>query len=316
MPSYTGRGTAIGAGEESAWGTAVSRSAWWRTMSANGRRDIDRQVREALNEPNTGSSATTFHDASDHVNVDVELQTGFEGSGIWWKHALWGASTGSISGSLYPHTYVLGAAPPAGLTVELIRGTGDAEVFEGCRVNTFEATIEAGQYMRIRTALIGQTSQGLTSAGTPAYTTNDLPLLHSQMGTLTWNSLTLKARRLSIKVDNRLERVMVLGSLVTEAPVLGGVRVVTMEVEVIYDGTGIETGYLAGTRSNLTCTFTGTGSRTFTPTLQSAVIMSRSIPINRHGIIYQTLTFRGLAVSTDYGLSVVIENEQSSAVAA
>lgn len=316
MADFAGRGGKISVGsDDTTWGTEAAPDRSFYTFSTAIETDMHVEFREALNEALSGSVVSSSHNAGIDVGGDVEIEPGYEGLGLLLYHATWG-TTSTTGTNPYTHTYTLAASPPTvGLTIEQVLGTGSAERFAGCRISTFELYLSSRGRMRARMSVIGKSGAGRISATNANTTTNHVPILASQAGAVTWNSITAQCTDFRLRIDNRFERQPTIGSQYTAEPYISGPRVVEIEVTVIYDANTLYSGYTAGTASDMAVTFTS-GARSMAFTLHNAVVSRFSSPVNSHGRIMQTLTFRGVAESTDYGLSIVVVNTQSSRVAA
>ena len=315
---YLGRGAAIGIGEESTWGTAVSRTAWFRAISSTVRRKVSKAPRGVLAEATGSRNRRSHFISNDDVEGTIEFLVGFEGLGLILKHALHGTpSTSAPSGGIYTHTYKLGTAPPTGgLTIEIIRGTGSAEVFEGCRISKLTLSIEAGGLMRVSCDIIGETSGGPTTAGTPSYTSNELDVVHHQAGSLTFNSVSYTPKKFTVTLDNKLARRQLLGSKLTKDPAPSDFTDVLFDVELEYDADTLLSALTADTESDLAISFAGVSSRTFSVTVHNAYVDDADVPVNTVGVLPHSVKFRGQSDGTDEGFQIAIANTQSSATAA
>lgn len=315
---YLGRGAAMGIGEESTWGTAVSRTAWFRLVSSTIKRTVAKTQRGVLAESSSSRNRRAHYIGADDVGGTVVILMGYEGLGLLLKHALHGTpSTTGPSGSIYTHTFKLGTAPPTGgLTIEIIRGTGSAEVFEGCRISKMSWEIEAGGLMKVTLDVIGQTSAGPTSAGTPTYTTNELDVIHHQCGTLSFNSATYTLKKFTVSLDNHLARRPLLGSKLTADPAPSDFTDVMFDAELEYEGDALLTALTADTESDAVISFAGVSSRSLSFTVHNAYLDDTDVPVNTVGVLPMSIKFRGQSDGTDEGLQIAVANTQSSATAA
>lgn len=316
MP-YTGNGTAIGIGEESTWGTAVSRTHWFRAISENLKRTVTKSPRPVLAEASGSRNRKSHYIASDMAGGSFEVLVGYEGFGLLLKHILGGTPATTGSSAPYTHTYKLAASPPTGgLTIEVKRGNGTAEVFEGCRITKATFKIEAAGLMRVSCDVIAETSGGRTSAGTPSYTTDELDLIHHQAGSVGWNSNLYVPRSVEITIDNKFATRQLLGSKLTKEPKPSDFLDVTIKLDLEWENDNLISSLTADDAGDLTLSFTGLSSRTFTFTAHNAFLEDASDPISGVGVVAQSASFRAQSDGTDEGLAIVIENTQSSAVAA
>lgn len=316
MP-YSGAGTALGIAQETTHGTAVSRTHWFRLISETMRRTVKKNKLSRLARSSSRGASKHFIEA-DEAGGTVELELNYEGIGLLLQHILWGTpSTGSASGGLYPHTFLLaGTAPSAGLTMEVVRGDGTAEVFEGCRITKAVFRCEAGGVWRVTLDIIAETSGGRVSAGTPSYTTNEIEALHHHTSQFTWNSAAYDWKSVELTIDQKLSRRMLLGSLNTKDPKATGAPEFAARITREWEDDVLHAAYLADTESDLTFTLTGDGSRTIAFTLEAAYIEDLSSPVNTEGVVDESLSFMGQAQGANTGVKVVVTNTQSSAVAA
>lgn len=309
---YLGRFAALGIGEESTWGTAVSRAVWFPLVRGDLARKTTKTKIPVLSD---GSIATqrAHYIERDEAGGTVEVLCTYEGFGFIWKHILGAVSTGSPSGGIYPHTFSLAATLPTGLTMEIVRGNGSSEVFEGCKIAKATVKIEAGGLMRVTMEIIAETSGGRTSAGSPSYTgSRDLRVLHNQSGQFTWNSVAYDLFDLELMVDNRLERWFTLGSKLTSEPQRSGYADVRMKISLGWSTNNYNTALTADTEADGTITFTGASSRTLAFNLDNAYIDDVSDPVDGPGILKQSVTLIGQDDGTNYGLSIVANNTQAT----
>jgi len=306
---YSGRGAAVGAGEESTWGTAVARSAWRPLISSNLLRTIERIPRPNLQTGTTGVMRRSHLTASDSAGGAVSIEQTYENTGIWLKH-LMGAVTTTGSGP-YTHTYTLGTLP-TGLTIENVRGTGTSEVFEGCRIASGSFAISSGGVMAMDFDVIAETSAARGAAATPSYGAGDTVVLHSHAGQFNFDSANYDLVSMSLTVNNALARRQLLGSAVTKQPLRSDFQSVELSVEIEVEDT-LYTALLADTSGDATISFSSAAlSATFV--IQNAYLTAASDPVTSAGIISQSLTFVGESDGTDEGLSIAIVNANSSAI--
>lgn len=317
MP-YLGNSAAAGFGEETTWGTAVSRTHWFRLISESMKRTVGKVPRPVLSEASSSRNRKSHYTKEDKAGGSIEILVGYEGFGLLLKHILHGSpSTTGPSGGIYTHTYKLASAPPTGgLTIEIRRGNGTAEVFEGCRITKATFKLEAGGLMRVTLEIIAETSGGRVSAGSPTFTTNELDVIHHQAGSVSWNSQTYTPKSLEFMVDNKFATRQLLGSSLTKEPKPSDFVDVLCKLDLEWENDNLNTGLTADTESDLTITFTGTASRTIAFTLHNAFLEDVADPVNTVGVISQNASLRGQSDGTDEGFQVVIANTQSSATAA
>jgi len=310
--AYMGRGSGLGLGKElsgNPYGTAVARSCWQELVSCNLQRTFTRQFRPNLSATNAIQSEIFLSDEAAAGDAEFEAVYNSPAFGNVLFAALGaGATTGS---GPYTHAITTGtAATVPAFTLEFLRGTGTAEVFEGMKCSSLTLSQSAGDIMRVRTSWIGQTSGGRTSGGTPSYTASAAPILHSQAGSLSWNSLTFaKISSFDVTIDNSLERRQYLGSAQTTEPDFSGFRSITCNLGLHWDVDSFHSGLIAGTSSTASLLFTGSGNNRFTTTLYNAVVFECADPITTAGVVTQNVTLRARDGSGNNGIGFQLIND-------
>lgn len=315
------RGTSFGIGAETTWGTPVARTHWFQVRpGASLNRMRQKEPRNILHE-GASNNIRSHVVTKEEVSLSVEILVTFEGFGLLVLHALWGAFGTSGSGP-YTHVGKFGNTPPTGgLTCELIRGmdvaAGQAysDVLEGGRIAKIVFSIETGGLMVAKLEIIGQTSSR-GNTGTASYTASrDAVIAHYRGGTLDWNSASYAIKSMSITIDNGLERVYQIGSLLTIDPVMTKNRSVMLEFSRIYRLNEFETGLHADTQADAAITFTE-GADTLTFEVHNAEILTVNAPLASVGVIIETVTMRGLSDGTDEGIEITFVNDQAVATTA
>ena len=305
---YSGRGAALGAGEESTYGVATSRVNWRPAISSNLLRTVERVPRPNLQTGTAGVMRRSHFTAADNAGGTCSIELTYQNCGMWVKHLLGAAAT--TGSSPYTHTYTLGTLP-AGLTIENIRGTGTSEVFEGCRFNSGTFAVSAGGVMSLDLDVIAETSAARGTAPTPSYGAGDTPVLHSHSGQFGFNSANYDLVSMSLAVNNALARRQLLGSAVTKQPKRSDFQSVELSVTVEVED-ALYAALLADTSGDASITFSS-GALSAAFTIQNAYVTSASDPVTSAGIVSQSLTFVGESDGTDEGLAIAIVNTNSSA---
>ena len=293
MAVYLGRNSSLGFAKETTWGTAVSRTNWRPVASVSLSRKVTQVPRPDL-KSDAGSAMRRGNFISESVtDGSASIVCTYDNVGMLLEAAM-GSSASTGSGP-YTHTYTLAAAPPTGLTVEVVRGTsGQSEVFEGVKLNNMTLAVSSGEAMMMDMDFIGQTSAARGSAGTPSYGAQENLVLHSHAGQMTFNSVSYDLRSLTLKVENSLDRRQLLGSSETKEPVRSDFMSVTVDVEL----EAIDSIYqaqIAGTQGDLEITFTHptVSNRSFKIDLQNAVMSSCDDSIGDAGVVSVSASFFG-----------------------
>jgi len=313
---FTGRGTSVGIGLESTWGTPVARSNWMRLISANNKRNIEKIVK-----PHLGTSGATsanrreFFIGGDDADLALECVMAYDDSSILLATNMLGAVATTGAGP-YTHTVTLASDAQTGLTLEGLNGNAaNSEVFEGCLVATWQISIEAGSFMRASANFIAQTSAARAAKGTPTYSSNGEEILHHHGAPLSFNSATYDVRSMTLSGDNKLARRRFIGSKFTQKPVQGDFGECLLEVTIEHFDDVPYAALLADTQGDVVIVFTGTGNNALTITGHNALLTDVSTPINSAGVMIQTLTFKLFSDGTDEGVKLEFVNDNATSTA-
>ena len=309
----TTNGTVIGFGEEMDWGNPASRTTWFRAVSADLRMKVDRKPRPVLATGGSGV-ANNYFNAGVTVQGTLVFVAAFEGVGLILKHALYKDPT-SVGSGPYTHTYEMqGPQPAGGLTVEIILGdSGLAEVFSGCRINKMTLEFKTADVVKITLDVIGKSSGGRVSAGTPTYTANDgiVDVVYDMVGSLQWNGGEYPLNSLKVNVDNKLSVRPRLGSLYTQDPKLSSMREISLEGEWELTDDTLYTGMLNGTTGDAVIAIAGKEDYAETLTASNCVVTTADDPHTQMGVTKQTFKL----AARDPGIVIEMINSQSSATA-
>lgn len=309
MPTYTGMETAVGVGVETTWGTAVARTIWLRVLSCTLQRRQVRVPRGGLSSKGAASHMRRkYFLSTDQVEGEIRWEMGYsDGSVLLLAHALYGIV--DAGAGPYTHTATIGktAISGGGLTIEVIKGNGDAEVFEGCKIDRLSLSMSPGGIMIATASIIGQTSGGLVSAGSPTYTGSDFAILHSHSGTLTKGAISADLQSFDLTFTRNLARRQLTGSTLTQEPLPSDYPSVECTVGAEYGGTAAHAAFLAGTEGNATITWTDS-PRIFALTLHNAIIQDLDMPIDSPGVLSQRLRIEPFSDGTSEGMAIVVTN--------
>jgi hypothetical protein len=306
---YHGRTAALGFGAESTWGTEVARSNWRPLISAGLARTEEKVPRPHLLSSAGSAMRRNHYTQASSAGGAFSVEASYDNIGMLIQHTM-GASAAPGGGGPYTHTYSLAQALPAGMTMEFNRGTGTSEVLTGCKLNSATLAVSSGGVMTFDADVIAKTALTRSGAATPSYGPNQRPILHSHAGQFTFNSVAYDLVDFSLTVNNSLARRQLLGSALTKEPKRSDFQSVelscTVEVEdALYQA------LLADTSSDATITFSN-GTQSFAFTCQNAYLSAVDDPISDANIVSQSLTFVCESDGTDEGLSIVVENDNSS----
>jgi hypothetical protein len=313
---FQGRGAAVGIGQETTYGTAVSRTNWRQTIRSSAYRKVTRNYRKDL----VGVAGAITHRATTPGVIEMggsfEHVMTYEGMGMHIKNAM-GAAASTGSGP-YVHTYTLGALPP-GMTIEFIE-SGDsgnvAEVVEGAKFSRMAMNWSSpSEEATISFDFLGEDAGAYTTAGSPSYAAGGLDMVGHQLGALTWNSNSHDLVSLEMVVDNKLASRFKLGSRLTKEPARTDFAEVTWRAEIEWEDGNALTDFRAEVQGDVVVTSTGTGNHAATFTLQNAQLWDAPKPVDGAGPGRLRLEWRGLSDGTDKGFKIAITNNDSSATA-
>jgi hypothetical protein len=314
MPTpYMGRNSTLGLAEESTWGTPVARATWCRLRSSDLAKKTTRAAVPDLGDNGTSLVASQNFIVSENTAGNAEFNVSYDEKTFTTllKHAM-GAVVDAGSGP-YTHTYTLLTTLPVGLTVEIVKGTGHGEVFEGCKVNKLTLSVAAGEVMRGSVEFLCETSGGPVAAATPTLIAAPILMLHNQSSTISINSVTYTIKSWEQVIDNKLIDRPQLGATNTLEPQHGDKVDVTWRVVLERVSDALEALEHSGTQADATITFTS-GAAVAAFTLHNAQVMEYSCPPTRVGPLEETVLLRGFRSATKTGLGIVITNANATAV--
>jgi hypothetical protein len=321
--ALTGFGGSIGLGEEVTWGTPVARTRFIEVTRATLNQTISREPRKTLGQ--LGSVSTNYRGFAElaiDAGGDIETYLEYDNPGITLllKHCM-GAVASSAGPAPYTHTFTLDKDLPPGLTIEQIHGSqagiDAAEVFDGARITTFEISSAARERVMLKIpGIIARVSGGLVAAGVAAYVAAEEVLAH-QAAQLTWNGNTFDLLDFSVKVDRKLERRPHVGSKLTGCPAISDQMDVTFSGTAEWDDNNLPNDFVSGAQSDAVLTFTGVtgaGPNSLSITLHNLLLESVDKPVDKVGTLTQAFTGRAFSDGTDEGLTIVVVNDNATAV--
>lgn len=313
--ALVGHGAFIKLGKEVTWGTGVSTTISNRINSITVQKSQERNQKANLSVPASGVLGGLY-DGFINVEGTIDMPIHFQGQGLLFEMAFGGSVSVDSSGA---PVYVSTFAPDIDLgsaTLEVQRGSGisnQMEAFQGMKISTLSISCEAGGEMTASLDFIGKSSSARATNISSSFGTG-ASVLHFQAGQLSFNSVSYDVASMTYTINNNLERRDVLGSKETAEPTVGDVRTITMEVTLDVENNNLHTAYLDGTQSDVSLTFTS-GSDSIEFVLTNALISEFSDPVNGFSRVQQTLTFTGLADSSNVGGKIVLTNGDSTGIA-
>lgn len=311
-----GRSAFIKYAKETTYGTAVTTTISNRVTSVGLSRSQERERTSHLSQSDAGFAFNTF-DGFEQAGGSIEMPAFFKGLGLLIEVAC-GANV-AVTGGSAPYTSTfqprdLSSSPTLdSLTLEVQRGTGQMERFEGCMVSTFSFSCEAGGEAAVSVEIIAETAAARTGAITPSFG-NGAQIFHHQASTLSYNGVNYTVRSFEFTIDNKLERVNNLGSKLTGQPQVSDVREVMINATLDLEDSNLYNAQLGGTQSDVELSFTsGTDQIVFL--LRNAKITEYSDDVTSFGRIERSVTFIGLADSSDPAFRITLVNDDNTGVA-
>jgi hypothetical protein len=165
-----GRKVAIGAGEETTYGTPVAFTEWYPVTP-------DAMMKPIVNSLETGrlAQSRSVNKADTAVgtkSVEVEFGGAFpvQGHGVLLKHLFGQVTTGNVADSAYTHTYVVN---PLGTFFGLtINRQADAfmETAAGCKIKSINFACKVNDFLRYKVSMVGKSYTPAAITGTPSTT--------------------------------------------------------------------------------------------------------------------------------------------------
>lgn len=261
MSVFSARGSCVGIGLESNYGTGVSRTRWAH-INGSSLTQAPRNIvpRGRLSHTSAGFEESHFV-ADEQVGGSLTLPASYSALGFFFRAAL-----GTVTGT-GPFTFAAAATLPS-LTLEQVVGSSTkSEVYTGCKVNTFAVNVTPASEVTFVVDFIAKAKAAAGSAGSPSLT-SAVPLEHYEC-VITWGGASIgPVKSFNSTVNNNLSRRPVVGQLGTAEPSLG-LRSVRTTAVVDKDSFDARAAEIADTADDLvlTCTDTATGAKTLVYTI-------------------------------------------------
>jgi len=215
----------LGIGEETTWGTAVSRTKFVRLISESLKQNA------AFNFPDVGSHGHAQRAAVKlpvYVDGTVEVEMNFYGFGLLLKHLLGGTTYAAPLKTFTPET-----ALPEGLSLEVDRDKGSF-VYAGCKINSASFSQARGELLKATLSVIGKTET--TTTATAETFPTDKPILDEHF-TMEVDDTAVSIQEWSLDVNNNLsggDR-SDLGSLNIKEPVRTAKQTIAGQITAEFD---------------------------------------------------------------------------------
>ncbi len=215
----------IGFGDESVWGTPVSRTNYIELISES----ISKQVARIESNSILRRGVRNTHVTAGMISVEGDIV--FDATYGGWlkiaKHAFGSVSTSqpdvTNAPTGYQHVFTIGDTPLAGMTFEVYRDSSQfvtesskSFLYRGMKVSNLELSCGVDEILRVTAGLIG-TDESRVSKSTDTYTSSRVAVYHQ--GTVRWNTTDVEVDNFSIRIDNGFGARPKLGSQYSREPV-------------------------------------------------------------------------------------------------
>lgn len=315
---YPGRGATVGAGKETVYGTTVARTVWREVILASLQNAIEYEDSQSLF---TGAGSTNARD--DHIRQDlvrgrVEGEMTYDNWGMFLEQAIGSVSTVNDSpiAGFHTHTFVPAIPFPTALTIMQNRGRDAKDLCAGMFATAWELSVAAGETMRVAFDMLGRSLVRSDTAEAETFASNAVKIRHFHANNATFDGGAYCLNRFRLRCQTGLGLKFCLGDTKPQGRFVVGRQEFTAEAELFVDD-DLHTDYQNGDQADFQIVFDDPDSnRQMTAIIQNAKIRSLSDPVNDVGVLRQTVTFKGFAQgTTEDGLSLVLVNENSSAIA-
>lgn len=289
MPGY-GENSWVGFGEETTWGTGVTRTKFIEILSENIRFVKPLNQRASLRT----ASRRYYIPGKQSVEGSVRTELLYEGFEKLFKHALGTAADSALAGGAYLHKFTIAAQPPVGLTIEVNRDAC-AFVYDGCQVQgvTLENAVDGTVLFSMD--VLGE-SETTAAASTPTFP-GDKPIHWAQITTITAGSYTFAAEVGRVTIANTLaaDRYK-LGTKTRKGIGRNGRRIVSGSFTIEFEDVTQYNAFLADTEQAVTITWTGAtigsgNSYALSLSMPRCVLSGDTPAVAGPGVIKQTVNF-------------------------
>lgn len=261
MALPSGLAAQIGWAQETTWGTPVTVTTFAPLVSESIGYEVARLESSGIITGRTITDTDQVKAGNVTVSGDIQLEAFEQSIGTLLKHAL-GSVSSTTASAPYTHTITPGTLTGLGLTVQVGRpdvgGTVRPYTFSGCKVDSLELSIAAGEIATLGVTLVGKdvaTNTSLAAASYQAQATR--PFTGIEATTSTWGATTPNITAVTLSVANNLaaER-RFLGTDTVAEPLQAERRTVDGTLSVEFSSLALWEDYAALTYRDLTVTCT------------------------------------------------------------
>jgi hypothetical protein len=244
----------LGTVDESTYGTPVTVTKFHEFMSESLVLETGRVespgIRASMRALRSDRRVPFIMGASGSIEMDV-LSKGF---GFWLKHMLGSvATTGPAETSVYTHTGTVGDLTGDFFTTQvgvpqIGGGTITPKTVAGCKIKSWELSCKAGEALKFKAEIDGQTLEHTTALATASYPTTVEPLTFIG-GVCTIGGTSTDITDFTVKCDNGLktDRRYLRTSALKKEPVESGLRQVSATLGLDFDNLTNQNRFIAAT---------------------------------------------------------------------
>jgi hypothetical protein len=255
-------------------------------------------------------------DPRPHIDLEVSNKNGIA---TLFKHLHGGVSTGTISGSLYPHTFVFASTVGDSMTVQ----TGITDASEtvraftaaGCKPTGWTLGCAVGEYAKLGVDFVARSVITATSLASASYVADEAFTFVE--GTVSIGGTTVASARnfmLNVNKNLAIER-FTLGSQYRREPVDNGFYEIGGSIECDFDDLTLINSAIARTQLAIVLSFTsgGAGVETLVITM-SGQLLGDPPELKSQGLEAQTINFEVSHATADASAyTMVLNNTESTA---
>lgn len=316
MSVNSGAKTSFGVGDESTWGTAVSRTHWMGMKSISIVRTVEREYIPCLSVDGRNVMRNSV-EKSNKASGTIETFLKYESGVLKLLEYAFGTVANAGSGP-YTHTFTLSEDNPPAFTGSVTRempansSGAYSEVFEGCLVSKLTISGSANELVMVSADIIGQTSGGRVSADTPSVTYESSFAHGNHITSFTHDGDSYELKSFTLTIDHQLEERPVMGSASTGRPTRGQATVITLEVELDETNNNLYDAVINGTSSDAVLSLSHTGNFAMTITLHNARASGEAPgAVSDRGVTAVSTTFRPDADAND-DITIVVTNDDAT----
>ena len=251
MATGFGQNVWAGFGEESSYGTPVTRTKFVEIVSENIRL-VKAPVKRG---PLYDEAQRYWIPGRKSVEGGVRAEMLYEGFELPLKHLLGAGVTSSLGSGAYQHTFTPTLQPPTALTIEVNRDVASF-VYHGCQIQSVTLENAVDGVVQFAMDVLGE-DETTAIASTPSFP-GDKPIHYAQTVTITAGSDTVQAESVRLTIANALagDRYK-LGSRLRRGLGRGGKRVVSGSFVAEFEDFTQYNNYVSETEKALTISWQG-----------------------------------------------------------